>query len=253
VGIASETSAGNCASELVHHPSSREQQPVRHIHVDASLNALSSDTAVSLHADTTFVVSSCSISCVFSTVLTLQVNSLRKAARKGVLEDLIVHALLRPFDYLDLALRKHADRNHGRRITVIAPDDSAWLVRAFVNSRSAKWLDEVPLDTAVFVGGYHKSIVGELALDVFHNSPRVRLAREERGVKFFSLNDRKGGRLDPDGDTAADFEASISCVSFEEDTESCVLQEYSVDSTSMLGSTSLLSLWVPRVFRGSKL
>eukprot|EP00752_Nemacystus_decipiens_P016538 g14781.t2 len=41
----------------------------------------------------------------------LQVHSLRKAARKGVLEDLIVHALLRPFDYLDLALRKHADQN----------------------------------------------------------------------------------------------------------------------------------------------
>lgn len=181
-------------------------------------------------------------------MLVPQVSSLRKAARNGVLEDLIVHALLRPFDYLDLSLRKHADRNHGRRITVIAPDDSAWLVRAFVNSRSAKWLQEVPLETAVFVGGYHKSIVGELALDVFPNSPRARPTPEDRGVKFLSLNDRTGGRLDQDDDT--DLEASISCMSFEEDTESCVLQEYRLDSTSMLGSTSLLSLWVPRVFRG---
>lgn len=223
---------------------------MRHTHVVSSLNALCSDAAVSLHADMTFVVGSCSTSCVIVFVLAPQVNSLRKAARKGVLENLIVHSLLRPFDYLDLSLRKHADRNHGRRITVIAPDDSAWLVRAFVNSRSAKWLEEVPLDTAVFVGGYHKSIVAELALNVFSSTPRARPMPEERRVKFLSLNDHKGGRLDQDGDDAADFEASISCMSFEEDTESCVLQEYRVDSTSMLGSTSLLSLWVPRLFRG---
>lgn len=188
---------------------------------------------------------------------TQQVHSLRKAARKGVLEDLIAHALLRPFDYLDLALRKHSDRNHGRRITVIAPDDSAWLVRAFVNSRSTEWLKEVPLDTAVFVGGYHKSIVGELALDVFPNRPRASgssplLEPEGRSVRFFSLNDRKGGRVEEDGD-AVGLEASISCMSFEEDTESCILQEYQVESSgwlSLLGSTSLLSLWVPRVFGG---
>lgn len=174
-----------------------------------------------------------------------------------MLEDLIVHALFRPFDYLDLALRKHSDRNQGRRITVIAPDDSAWLVRTFVNSRSSEWLREVPLDTAVFVGGYHKSIVGELALDVFPNRPRASessplLPQEERVVKFFSLNDRKGGRVEEDGD-AVDLEASISCVSFEEDSESCILQEYQVESSgwlSLLGSTSLLSLWVPRVFGG---
>lgn len=184
-------------------------------------------------------------------------HSLRKAARKGVLEDLIVHALLRPFEYLDLALRKHSDRNRGRRITVIAPDDSAWLVKAFVNSRSAEWLREVPLDAAVFVGGYHKSIVGELALGVFPTRPRASgssplLALEERFVKFFSLNDRKGGRVEEDGD-AADLEASISCMSFEEDSESCILQEYQVEHSgwlSLLGSTSLLSLWVPRVFGG---
>lgn len=188
-------------------------------------------------------------------VRTQQVHSLRKAARKGVLEDLIVHALLRPFDYLDLVLRKHSDRNRGRRITVIAPDDSAWLVRAYVNSRSAEWLREVPLDTVVFVGGYHKSIVGELALDVFPNRSRLSgtsplPALGERFVKFFSLNDRKGSRVEEVGD-AVDLEASISCMSFEEDSESCVLQEYQVDSRlSLLGSTSLLSLWVPRVFGG---
>lgn len=168
-----------------------------------------------------------------------------------------MHALLRPFDYLDLALRKHSDRNRGRRITIIAPDDSAWLVRAFVNSRSAGWLSEVPIDTVVFVGGYHKSIVGELALDVFPNRPRApgsspQLAVEERFVKFLSLSDRKGGRVEENGDTS-DLEASISCLSFEEDSESCVLQEYQVESSgwlSLLGSTSLLSLWVPRVFGG---
>lgn len=204
-----------------------------------------------LHAVNTFWFIFSTPFVLFVAFVAPQVHSLRKAARKGVLEDLIVHALLRPFDYLDLALRKHSDRNRGCRIAVIAPDDSAWLVRAFVNSRSVQWLEEVPLDTAVFVGGYHKSIVGELALDVFPNNPRVRPTPEERGVKFFSLNDRKGGRLDEAGDDV-DLEASISCMSFEEDTESCILQEYRVDSTSMLGSTSLLCLWVPRVLSSQR-
>lgn len=182
-------------------------------------------------------------------------HSLRKAARRGVLKELIVHALVKPFDHLDLALRKHSDRNYGRRITVIASDDSAWLVRAFVNSRSAAWLEEVPLHTAVLVGGYHKSIIGELALDVFPNSPQASRQDEdspaERVVKFFSLNGREGGRVEEDRE-AVDLEASISCMSFEEDSESCILQEYQVEHSwlSLLGSTSLLSLWVPRVLRG---
>ncbi|CBJ25589.1 expressed unknown protein [Ectocarpus siliculosus] len=179
----------------------------------------------------------------------LQVHSLRKAARKGVLEQLIVHALHRPFNHLDLALRLHSDRNTGRRITVIASDDSAWLVRAFVNSRSQQWRKEVPLDTAVLVGGYHKSIVGDLALDVFPNPPPSP-PPDGRVVKFFSLNGREGGRVDGNGDI--DLEASISCMSFEEDSESCILQEYEVEHSgwlSLLGSTSLLSLWVPRVLR----
>ncbi|CAM9838601.1 unnamed protein product [Ectocarpus sp. 13 AM-2016] len=41
-------------------------------------------------------------------------------------------------------------------------------------------------------------------------------------------------------------------MSFEEDSESCILQEYVVEHNgwlSLLGSTSLLSLWVPRVLR----
>lgn len=185
-------------------------------------------------------------------------NSLRKAARNGVLRELIVQALVQPFNHLDLALRKHSDRNHGRRISVIASDDSAWLVRAFVNSRSAAWLEEVPLHTAVLVGGYHKSIVGELALDVFPNSPQKSRQDEdssppgERFVRFFSLNGREGSRLQEDREVV-DLEASISCMSFEEDSESCILQEYNQvenSSLSLLGSTSLLRLWVPRVLRG---
>lgn len=169
-----------------------------------------------------------------------------------------MHALVKPFDHLDLALRKHSDRNRGRRISVIASDDSAWLVRAFVNSRSAAWLEEVPLHTAVLVGGYHKSIIGELALDVFPNSPQASCQDEdnsppeERVVKFFSLNSREGGRVEENRE-AVDLEASISCMSFEEDSESCILQEYNQFEhswLSLLGSTSLLSLWVPRVLRG---
>lgn len=184
-------------------------------------------------------------------------HSLRKAARKGLLKELIVHALDKPFNHLDLALRNHSGRNHGRRISVIASDDSAWLVRAFVNSRSAAWLEEVPLHTVVLVGGYHKSIIGELALDVFPNSPQTSLQDEgnpppeERIVKFFSLNGREGGRVEEDREVV-DLEASISCMSFEDDSESCILQEYNQEHSwlSLLGSTSLLSLWVPRVLRG---
>ncbi|CAN0130275.1 unnamed protein product [Scytosiphon promiscuus] len=180
----------------------------------------------------------------------LQVNSLRKAARKGVLEEFIAQALVRPFDYLDVALKQHSDRNYGRRITVISSDDSAWLVRAFVNSRSEEWLANVPLSTAVFVGGYHKSIAGEMALDVFPSIERQGDDQDERSVKFFSLNGRQAGRPEK-GCNADSLEASISCLSFE-DSESCILQEYEVEHTgwlSLLGSTSLLSLWVPRVLR----
>lgn len=155
-----------------------------------------------------------------------------------------------------MALRQHSARNHGRRVAVIASDDSAWLVRAFVNSRSEEWLAEVPLTTAVLVGGYHKSIIGELALNVFPHRPRIDVdahgssAVEEHGVKFYSLNGRQGGRAEEGGE-ALDMEATISCLSFE-DSESCVLQEYEVEVggwLSLLGSTSLLRLWVPRVFR----
>lgn len=187
-----------------------------------------------------------------------QVNALRRAARKGTLKETIVDALERPFAHLDLALRNHSGRNHGRRISIIASDDSAWLVRAFVNSRSTEWLAEVPLATAVLVGGYHKSIVGELALDVYPHRPQAHEGdqdsspQDERGVKFFSLNGREGGRAEQGGE-AVDLEASISCMSFEEDSESCILQEYEVEDRSclsLLGSTSLLSLWVPRVLRG---
>ena len=185
-------------------------------------------------------------------------NALRRAARKGLLKLTIVGALERPFAHLDLALRNHSDRNHGRRISIIASDDSAWLVRAFVNSRSTEWLTEVPLETAVLVGGYHKSIVGELALDVFPHRPQApegdqgTSLPDERGVKFFSLNGREGGRAEQGGE-AVDLQASISCMSFEEDSESCILQEYVGEDRSclsLLGSTSLLSLWVPRVLRG---
>lgn len=127
-----------------------------------------------------------------------------------------------------------------------------------MNSRSAEWLAEVPLETAVFVGGYHKSIVGELALDVFPH--RTQAAQheegsslvEERGVKFYSLNGHEGGRAGHIGE-AVNLEASISCMSFEEDSESCILQEYEVEDRSclsLLGSTSLLSLWLPRVLPG---
>lgn len=167
-------------------------------------------------------------------------------------------ALERPFAHLDAALRNHLEQNHGRRISIIASDDSAWLVRAFVNSRSPEWLAEVPLETAVLVGGYHKSIVGELALDVFPHRPQARegdqgtLLQGDRAVKFYSLNGREGGRAEVGGE-AVDLEASISCMSFEEDSESCILQEYEVEDRnclSLLGSTSLLSLWVPRVLRG---
>lgn len=184
-------------------------------------------------------------------------NALRRAARKGTLKETIVDALERPFAHLDVALRNHSDRNHGRRISIIASDDSAWLVRAFVNSRSTEWLAEVPLETAVLVGGYHKSIVGELALDVFPHRPQARegdqgTSPQDDRVKFYSLNGRDGGRVEQGGE-AADLEASISCMSFEEDSESCILQEYEVEDRSclsLLGSTSLLSLWVPRVLRG---
>ncbi|CAM9121525.1 unnamed protein product [Hapterophycus canaliculatus] len=72
----------------------------------------------------------------------------------------------------------------------------------------------------------------------------------ERFVKYFSLNGRQAGRVEDDYN-ADDLEASISCLSFE-DSESCVLQEYEVEQSgwlSLLGSTSLLSLWVPRVLR----
>lgn len=170
-----------------------------------------------------------------------------------------MQALVRPFAHLELALKTHSDRNRGRRLTIIASDDSAWLVRVFVNSRSAEWLAEVPLDTAVLVGGYHKSIIGELALDVFPHRPRALQDDQtvsppnERGVKFYSLNGREGGRAEESGE-AVDLEASISCMSFEEDSESCILQEYQAEQNglpSLLGSTSLLSLWVPRVLRSS--
>lgn len=140
---------------------------------------------------------------------------------------------------------------------VIASDDSAWLVRAFVNSRSTQWLSEVPLQSAVFVGGYHKSIVGQLALDVFPHRPRnipgTKGGLQEEGaraVKFFNLNGGEGGRIEIDRETSG-LEPSISCLSLEEDSESCVLQEYEVEDRrwlSLLGSTSLLGLWVPRVF-----
>lgn len=176
-----------------------------------------------------------------------------------MLNETIVGALARPFAHLDLALRKHSNNNHGRRIVVIASDDSAWLVRAFVNSRSTEWLAEVPLETAVLVGGYHKSIVGELALGVYPHRARENedaqggFPLEDRGVKFYSLNGRLTSRAEEGGE-AIDLEASISCMSFEENSESCVLQEYEVGNDqnwiSLLGSTSLLSLWVPRVLRG---
>lgn len=177
--------------------------------------------------------------------------------RSGDLKETIVSALARPFAHLETALRKHSEVNGGRRIAVIASDDSAWLVRAFVNSRSTEWLSEVPLKTIVLVGGYHKSIIGELALDVFPHPTRPNQAEvssspsEERDVKFYSLNGREGGRAEQGGE-AVDLQASISCMSFEEDSESCVLQEYEIEHRgwlSLLGSTSLLSLWVPRVLR----
>lgn len=187
-----------------------------------------------------------------------QVHALRRAARNGTLDETIVNALARPFAHLDLALRQHSAQNHGRRIAVVASDDSAWLVRVFVNSRSPEWLAEVPLTTAVLVGGYHKSIIGDLALNVFPHRPQIdgdaldSSLAEERGVKFYSLNGRQGGRAEEGGE-AIDMEATISCMSFEEDSESCVLQEYEVEVggwLSLLGSTSLLRLWVPRVLRG---
>lgn len=160
---------------------------------------------------------------------------------------------------MDLTLREHAHRNRERRVAVIASDDSAWLVKAFVNSRSAQWLEEVPLEVAVLVGGYRKSIVGQVALDVFpHRSrkgiPASNNASEqgEHGVKFYNLYGGEGGRVDIDRERVG-FEGSISCLSSsEEDSESCVLQEYEVEDCrwlSLLGSTSLLSLWVPRVLR----
>lgn len=194
----------------------------------------------------------------------LKVHNLRRAARKGVLKLTITDALVPLFARLDLALRVHFDRHSGRRMVVIASDDSAWLLRAFVNSRSSQWLAEVPLDAAVLVGSYHKSIVGELALDVYPHRPRINdedpgeAQSGDRVVKFYSLNAREGGRARAGGDSidleaAVAMEASISCMSFEEDSESCVLQEYEVEDRgwlSLLGSTSLLSLWVPRVFRG---
>lgn len=194
-----------------------------------------------------------------------QVNNLRRAARKGVLKLTITDALVPLFARLDLALRAHFDRHSSRRMLVIASDDSAWLVRAFVNSRSSQWLAEVPLDAAVLVGSYHKSIVGELALDVYPHRPRINQDEDpgtaqpgECAVKFYSLNAREGGRARAGGDSidleaAVAMEASISCMSFEEDSESCILQEYEVEDRgwlSLLGSTSLLSLWVPRVLRG---
>lgn len=169
----------------------------------------------------------------------------------------VVDALSPLFARLDVMLRQHSDRNRGRRIAVIASDDSAWLVRAFVNSRSTQWLTEIPLQAAVFVGGYHKSIVGELALDVYSHRLRTNASAEgssshgERAVKFYNLNGREGGRVETVGE-AIGLEASISCLSFEEDSESCVLQEYEVEDRgwlSLLGSTSLLSLWIPRVLR----
>lgn len=119
-----------------------------------------------------------------------------------------------------------------------------------MNSRSQDWLEDVPLRTAVFVGGYHKSIAGEMALGVFPSKGREDDDEDDRSVKYFSLNGRQTGRVEEDGNTD-DLEASISCLSFE-DSESCILQEYEVEHSSwlsLLGSTSLLSLWVPRVLR----
>lgn len=188
-------------------------------------------------------------------------NNLRRAARKGVLKLTIRDALVPLFSRLDLTVKEHSARHPGRRIVVIASDDSAWLVRAFINSRSTPWLAEVPLDAAVLVGSFYRSIVGELALDVYPHRPRTNRENEEgdptpgqRAVKFYSLNGRDGrgrgaGASEIDLEAAVDTAASISCISFEEDSESCVLQEYEVDDRSqfLLDSTSLLSLWVPRV------
>lgn len=185
-----------------------------------------------------------------------QVHALRRAAKYGILRETIVDALVRPFAHLDKALRTQMDRGHGRRIIIIASDDSAWLIRAFVNSRSAEWLAEVPLETAVLVGGYHKSIVGELVLDVYPRRPRDKESIERNtpgdGVMFFSLNGRENGRAEQVGE-GIEVGSSISCMSFEEDSESCIVQEFEVEGRgclSLLGSTSLLSLWVPRVLQG---
>ena len=182
-------------------------------------------------------------------------HALRRAARDGRLKETVENALALPFGRLDSALREHSRRNEGRRIAVIASDDSAWLVKAFVNSRTSEWHTEVPLQSAVLVGGYHKSIAGELALEVFPQRPKFKLECKESDlfesrVKFYGLNGRKGSLQN---DEMVDLEASISCISFEEDSESCVLQEYETEDQgwlSLMGSTSLLSLWVPRVLRG---
>lgn len=142
-------------------------------------------------------------------------------------------------------------------MAVLASDDSAWLVRAFINSRSQEWHTEVPLETAVFVGEYHKSTVGGLALDVYPQ--RLKFKHESKGsdglehrrIRFYGLHGRKGGHVTQDGDMD-NLETSISCVSFEEDTESCILQEYEPENrdwSSLMGSTALISLWVPRVLR----
>lgn len=184
-----------------------------------------------------------------------QVHAIRRAARKGAIRPTVVKAAGPLFARLDTILREQSIRHKGSRIVVIATDDSVWLLRAFLNSRSTQWLAEVPLGTAVFVGGCHKSIVGRLLLDIFPAKPgrddraRDGARTDGRVVKLFDFNGG-GGSPAGAGQEKLGLEASISCLSFDKDSESCVLQDHEAEENrwfSLLGSTSLLRLWVPRV------
>ncbi|CAM9150930.1 unnamed protein product [Discosporangium mesarthrocarpum] len=249
-----------CSSAIVVIPSWR-QHVIQYDNLSAALGVLKIPTAVAHLPDGLWAYG----------LQRLQVSALRRAAKSGLLQLTIIHALEPLFAHVDKTLRENSRCNPGRNLVVIASDDSAWLVRSFFNSRSAEWHREVPVSAAVLVGNYHKSIVGELALEVFPSPQDERERMKERAedwfgssrVKFFSLNGRQGGFLGQVGEGSDSFgevaglalDPSISCMSLMEDTENCIIQEHELGQgggLSWLESTGLLGLWVPRVLQARR-
>ncbi|CAM9754449.1 unnamed protein product [Choristocarpus tenellus] len=198
----------------------------------------------------------------------LQLNALRRASRRKLVQLTVIEALDPLFRHLDRAITAHSRSNPGHNVVIIASDDSAWLLQAFLNSRPPEWHKNVPVTAAVLVGNFHKSFVGDLALKVYPGPKEWRPSGKESGtwpgpvgVQFFSLNGHESGAnswMNDGGDDAivdddlSSPRSAISCVSLEEDIENCIIQEYDVgegSGLSWLESTGLLGLWVPKVLR----